>query len=46
MTPGEDPEDEPDYEVDDDPAACSRLDVREVPVVVTVAQVGATRGTA
>ncbi|GAB4822267.1 hypothetical protein N2152v2_009313 [Parachlorella kessleri] len=40
VTPGEDPTDEPDYEVDDDPAACSRLNVQSVPVIVTVSQIG------
>jgi hypothetical protein len=36
---GEDEGAEPDYEVDNDPACCRRLDTAGVPVTVTVAQV-------
>ncbi|PRW60343.1 exosome complex component RRP42 [Chlorella sorokiniana] len=38
---GEDPTDEPDYEVDDDPQQAQRLDVARVPLCVTVSQIGA-----
>ena len=38
---GESPEDEPEYEVDDDPEQSVRLDVSRVPVVLSVCLLGA-----
>lgn len=40
VVPGEDPTDEPDYEVDDDPAQAQRLDTSGLPLCVTVSQIG------
>lgn len=40
LVQGEDPEDEPDYELDDDPEAAVHLDVEKVPLVVAVAKIG------
>jgi exosome complex component RRP42 len=37
---GEDPGDEPEYEVDDDPEAAVRLDISKVPLSLTVCQLG------
>ncbi|KAL6770829.1 RPH2 [Auxenochlorella protothecoides x Auxenochlorella symbiontica] len=42
MVAGEDPEDEPDYEIDDDPSVSVPLDTRYVPLTLTVSQVGVT----
>lgn len=37
---GEEPGDEPDYEVDDDPSASTPLEVGGLPIVVTISRVG------
>lgn len=36
---GEDPDDEPDYALDDDPSVSVSLDVTRTPLTLTVAQV-------
>lgn len=41
VTPGDDPQGEPELELDDDPSRASRVDVSRAPLLVTVAQVGA-----
>lgn len=37
---GEDADDVPEYDVDDDPDACVRMDVSRVPIEVTICQLG------
>jgi exosome complex component RRP42 len=37
---GDDPGDEPEYEVDDDPEAAARLDCRRVPLTLTMCRLG------
>lgn len=37
--PGEGSDDEPEIELDDDPAHCTTLDVSRVPVTISVSQV-------
>ncbi|PSC67545.1 exosome complex component RRP42 [Micractinium conductrix] len=40
VVPGEDPTEEPDYEVDDDPSTAQRLEAGGLPISVTVSQIG------
>ncbi|KAL4856790.1 Exosome complex component RRP42 [Chlorella vulgaris] len=40
VVPGEDPNDEPDYEVDDDPSEAMRLDASGMPICITVSLIG------